>query len=356
VFKIPPDRRGPSRPKRGSAEPEVPGEWQTLSVTEELTPTAVADVLGEPWLAETIDLAPDEEGVVVATLVSNRSPEPTERAMLHVHGFSDYFFHTEYGEWWLARGHSAYGLDLRKYGRSQRPHQTPTYVADLDTYFEDLDAAWERVTARDGHTKVVLSAHSTGGLIVSLWAHERKPKELAGLLLNSPWLDLQGKPALRTPLATMAIDRIGRVQPMRVLARDVDGFYPRSLHRDHDGEWDFSLDWKPLGSYPVRFGWLRAIRAGHARVHRGLDVQAPVLVLSSTRSSVPRQMDEDVHTADIVLDVKQIKRWASSLGRHVTYVAIPKAIHDVVLSRKPARDQAYDEIGRWLTTYVAPGS
>lgn len=323
-------------------------------MTDELAPTAVADVLGEPWLAETIDLLPDEEGAVVATLVSQRAAEPTERAMLHVHGFSDYFFHTEYGAWWLARGHSAYGLDLRKYGRSIRPHQTPTYVADLETYFEELDAAWERITVRDGHTQVVLSAHSTGGLIVSLWADARKPDHLAGLLLNSPWLDLQGKPAMRTPLATMAIDRIGRIQPMRELGRDVNGFYPRSLHRDHEGEWDFSLDWKPLGSYPVRFGWLRAIRAGHARIHRGLDVRAPVLVLSSDRSAYPRQMDEDVYSADIVLSVKQIKQWASSLGSHVTYAAIPGAVHDVVLSRKPARDRAYDEIDRWLAAYVTP--
>lgn len=321
-------------------------------MTEEQTRKAVADVLGEPWVAETIELTPDDEGEVVATLVHHEAAEPTTRAMLHVHGFSDYFFHTEYAAWWIARGHTPYGLDLRKYGRSIRPHQTPTWTTDLEHYFEDLDAAWERITRRDGHTEVVLSAHSTGGLITSLWADARKPAELAGLVLNSPWLDLQGRATLRTPLANAAIDRIGRLQPRREIGRDVNGFYPRSLHREHEGEWDFSLDWKPLGSYPVRFGWLRAIRAGHARVHRGLDVQAPVLVLSSDKSGFASEMDERVHTRDIVLDVRQIKRWASSIGRHVTYVQVPGAIHDVVLSRKPARDTAYREIERWFTTYV----
>ena len=60
----------------------------------------------------------------------------------------------------------------------------------------------------------------------------------------------------------------------------------------------------------------------------------------------------DVFTHDIVLDVEQIRRWAPALGRHVTYAAIPGALHDVVLSRQPARDQAYDEIERWRTAYV----
>jgi alpha-beta hydrolase superfamily lysophospholipase len=312
----------------------------------------VTDVLGEQWLAETMILEPDFEGEVVATLVSRQTDSPTDRAALHVHGFSDYFFHAEYGEWWVEHGHDMYGLDLRKYGRSLRPHHTATYVADLEEYFEDLDAAWERITVRDGHRSVVVSAHSTGGLIVSLWADARKPPELAGLVLNSPWLDLQGKAWMRSLPANAALDRIGRRQPMREFRREVQGFYTRSLHREHEGEWEFDLAWKPVGSFPVRFGWLRAIRQGHARLHRGLGVTAPVLVLSSDRSSAPTQMCDDVHCTDIVLDVRQIRRWSTSIGRHVTYVMVPGAVHDVVLSRPEARAYAYDQLERWLAAYL----
>ncbi len=310
------------------------------------------DILGDPWLAETIDLPPDDEGPVVATLVTRRHTPPSGRAMLHVHGFADYFFQAAYGEWWLARGYDAYALDLRKYGRSIRPHQTPTFVTHLDAYFVELDQAWERITQRDGHTDVILSGHSTGGLIVALWADSRRPEELAGVVLNSPWLDLQGAAWMRTSVAGLAIDRIGRLQPMREFKREVKGFYARSLHRDHEGEWDFDLTWKPLESFPVRLGWLRAIRDGHARVHRGLDIAAPVLVLTSARSAYPSEMGDDVHAHDIVLDVEQIRRWAGSLGKHVTSVAVPGARHDVILSRAEARTRAYDEIERWLTTYV----
>jgi alpha-beta hydrolase superfamily lysophospholipase len=121
------------------------------------------DLLGEPYVAETIELPPDDEGDVVATLVSRRTTAPTHRAVLHVHGFNDYFFQTVAADFWVERGYDFYALDLRKYGRSLRPHQTPNFVTDLADYFVELDLALERVRERDGHTEVVVSAHSTGG-------------------------------------------------------------------------------------------------------------------------------------------------------------------------------------------------
>jgi alpha-beta hydrolase superfamily lysophospholipase len=313
------------------------------------------DVLGAPWVAETIGLPPDEEGPVVATLVSRRAERPTGRAVLHVHGFADYFIHTEYAAWWLARGYDFYALDLRKYGRSLRPHQTATYVDDLRTYYAELDLAWWRITERDGHAapgSVVVSAHSTGGLTAALWADERQHASLAGVVLNSPWLDLQGAAWLRSAAAGRVLDRRGRRQPLKELSRDVSGIYGRSLHRDHAGEWDYDLTWKPIESFPVRYGWLRAVRRGHAAVHAGLSVLAPVLVLSSAATTRPPQMHDDVHTHDIVLDVPQIRQWSTSLGPHVTYVAVDGARHDVVLSLPHVRAVVYDELDRWVTAYV----
>ncbi|MFC4784970.1 alpha/beta hydrolase [Nocardioides sp. MAHUQ-72] len=313
----------------------------------------VTDVLGEPYLAETMEFPPDDEGAVVATLVSRAAGTPTTRAVLHVHGFADYFFQTGYAEWWNARGYDFYAVDLRKYGRSIRPHQTPNYITDLRDYFPDLDATWSRITNRDGHDHVVLSAHSTGGLVLSLWAHERGGDldALGGMVLNSPWLDLQGSALLRT-VGTTVIKQLGRRRPRREIPRRVDGLYARSLHRDHDGEWEFDLSWKPLKSWPVFAGWLAAIRHGHAELHRGLDVRCPVLVLSSDRSTLPSAMGDDVHSHDIVLDVEHIRRWSTAIGRHVTYAAVPGARHDVVLSLPGPRAAAYDEISRWHTAYV----
>ena len=308
------------------------------------------DVLGEPYTVETIELADDFEGTVVATLVKRPADGDAKGAVLYVHGFSDYFFQKEYAEWWTARGYDFYGLDLRKYGRSLREHQSGTYVGDLAEYFDEIDAAWELITQRDGHSRVMLSAHSTGGLTVSLWADERQPEALVGMVLNSPWLDLQGSFLAREVL-TPVVRKVGHRVPLRELGRDVSGLYPKSLHVEHDGEWEFDLRLKPIGSYPIRLGWLKAIRDGHARLHRGLDVKVPVLVLSSDRSSKPAEMGEDVHSTDIVLDVRQIRRWSTAIGTHVTYVAVPGAKHDVILSRPDVRKLAYAEMERWLVAY-----
>ncbi len=313
--------------------------------------TVDTDVLGAPYTAETIRFPPDDEGPVVATLVHRPAAEPTTRAVLHVHGFADYFFQTAYAEWWNARGYDFYAIDLRKYGRSLREHQTPNYVADLAEYYPDLDSAWHRITVRDGHDHVVATAHSTGGLTLPLWADVRRPAELAGMILNSPWFDMHGHLLVRTA-GTVAVKRLGGRHPKREMRRNVTGFYARSLHRDHEGEWEFDLAWKPLQSWPVYAGWLRAIRHGHARLHVGLDLGCPALVLSSGASAQPPEMGDAVHRHDVVLDVRQIRRWAPSLGRHVTVVAVQDARHDVVLSLPEVRERVYDEMARWLTAYV----
>jgi alpha-beta hydrolase superfamily lysophospholipase len=315
--------------------------------------TDARDILGPPYTAETLELPDDDEGQVIATLVQRPVGRRTKKAALHVHGYADYFFQTAYAEWWTERGYDFYALDLRKYGRSILPHQTPNYIADLAHYHPELDLAWDRVTS--DHRHVVLSGHSTGGLIVPLWAQARgregRSIEARGIVLNAPWLDLQGRAWIRLGL-TPVVQQVAKRQPMRIIPRTVTGLYARSLHRDHEGEWDFDLAWKPIESWPAYAGWLAAVRRGQATLHRGLDLAFPALVLSSARSTVPTELGEDVHSTDIVLDVEQIRRWSSSMGRHVTYVGIEGARHDVFLSREAPRTEAFDELGRWLTTYV----
>ncbi len=308
------------------------------------------DVLGEPYLAETIELPDDDEGTVVATLVSRRAEAPTGRAVLHVHGFADYFFQTPVADYWVARGYDFYALDLRKYGRSLRPHQTPNFVTDLAHYYAELDEAFRRITVRDQHDHLLVSAHSTGGLVTPLWVHDHEVP-VAGMVLNSPFLDLHGNLLMRTA-GTKAIDQVGARRPYLTIPRDVSGFYAMSLHQDHHGEWPFDLAWKPLESWPVFAGWLRAIRRGHARVHRGLDLSVPVLVLTSAATGHPKTFDESCTSTDIVLDVLQIRKWAHKLSGHVTLVKIPGALHDVTMSRREVRGHAFDEITAWHDAYL----
>ena len=202
-------------------------------------PGQVDEILGPPYFAETIDFAEDEQGPVVTTLVHRRAERPTTKAVLYVHGFNDYFFNKEYADWWVGRGYDFYAIDLRRYGRSMREWQTPNFVTDIREYFDDVDAAWGRITDRDGHDHVVATAHSTGGLTLSLWADEGAP-HLKGVALNSPWLDMRGSILMRTA-GTAMVRGLGGRRPMREIPREIRTVYGESLHRDYGGEWDYDL-------------------------------------------------------------------------------------------------------------------
>lgn len=294
----------------------------------------------------------DDEGPVVATLVHHavRRERPARAAVLYVHGYCDYFFQTATAEFFSARGFDFYALDLRKHGRSLLPHQTPNFCRSLREYDEDLAAAWEVLVEEGGRDRVVLCGHSTGGLVAALWAARRSATGEPGpaaVLLNSPWLDLQGSLVVRT-LGTQAVHAWGRWRPLAVVPRGVSGVYGETLHRGHHGEWVFDLAWKPMASFPVRAGWLGAVLAGQRQVKAGIDVGAPVLVLCSAHSLAAERWTEEAARADTVLDVERIARWSPRLGTDVTLVRVDGAVHDVFLSARPVREVAYDHVERWL--------
>ncbi len=309
------------------------------------------DVLGAPYTSETLELPDDYEGAVVATLVRRATDHNQPRgAVLHVHGYCDYFFQVAQADFFCALGYDHYAIDLRKHGRSLLPHQTPNFCLDLAEYDAELDQALSLMRERDGHQRIVISGHSTGGLIASLWAARRAaegPRVSDALVLNSPWLDLQGPFYVRMP-GTEAVNRLAQRRPYAVVPRAVTGVYSEVLHKDLRGEWDYEVAWKPMESFPVRAGWLRAVRQGHRQVHRGVDVGAPVLTVCSTTSRSQQTWTEEAARADTVLDVRQIAKWSHQLGRDVTVVRVDGAIHDVFCSRKDIRDEAFGHVERWL--------
>lgn len=83
-----------------------------------------ADILGEGYESRTIELLDDAEGPCVATLVRARPPASARMTVLYLHGRNDYFFQTEMAQRLSDAGAAFYALDMRKYGRSLRPHQT----------------------------------------------------------------------------------------------------------------------------------------------------------------------------------------------------------------------------------------
>ncbi|MEV6136953.1 alpha/beta hydrolase [Nocardia sp. NPDC051990] len=327
------------------------------------------DVLGAGYQQRALPLGPDPdgEGEAVATLVrytpdteaaasdrlrvagNNTVAEP---AVLYVHGFTDYFFQQHLAEHFAGREHRFYALDLRKCGRSLRDGQTPHYVTDLAAYDAELNESL-RIVREETGDNVLVVAHSTGGLIVSLWldrlnkAKGTAESGIVGLVLNSPWFDLQGPSYYRT-IGTPVIKMLGRFRSMVELPGNKISSYGDSLHRSVAGEWDYNLDWKPLAGFPVRLGWLRAIRNGHAKLQAGLSVGVPALILRSRITKFARKYGPAIDVADAVLDVRQIQRWSGCLGDRTNIVPIDGARHDVFLSSAEPLAKAFAELDSWL--------
>ncbi len=315
------------------------------------------DVLGDGYEQQVLELGddPDGQGQIVGTLVRREAPEKPTGAVLYVHGFTDYFFQTALADFFTDRGFAFFALDLRKCGRSGRPGQTPHYVSDLSYYFDaELSRAMAAVRHETGDAPVLLAGHSTGGLVLSLWLDRlnagpggAKGAGISGLVLNSPFLDLQGKPWMRS-WGTQLFRVMAKIRPLEPLKLPPGNGYGSSLHVSEHGEWDYDLDWKPIGGFPITFGWINAIRRGHARLHKGLDVGVPSLVLRSTRSSSAPVWTPEVDELDAVLDTRQISRWSGCIGNEVTAVPITRARHDVFLSNDEPRAEAYRVLDRWL--------
>ncbi|WP_377267338.1 alpha/beta hydrolase [Peterkaempfera sp. SMS 1(5)a] len=315
------------------------------------------DILGAPYEAVDLPLAADDEGEVLATLVRRRAAAEgatgPRRAVLYVHGFVDYFFQTHLADFYVERGYDFYALDLRKYGRSLRPHHSPNFVRRLDAYDEELDEAVRIIRAVDGHDQLLVNGHSTGGLVTALWAHRRAGQGLVdGLFLNSPFLSMPAALLVRT-LGAPALDALGRLAGTRKLPMPPAPHYVHSLHRDFRGSWDFDLALKPAEGFGVYAGWLAAIQQGHRQVRRGLAIDCPVLLMASTASTLTAtRWDAALHTTDGVLRADDIAALAPRLGRHITTVRIADGVHDLVLSGESARKQVFQELDRWLTAYL----
>ncbi len=364
MVKLPFDRLNPS-PGVGEEVTDEPVATLSAEPGKDVAPAGATDVvLAEwgPWRPDILDgyqareitlkgvaLMPDEgEGALCATLVRRNTPPRHDRAVLYVHGWNDYFFQTHLADEWDALGYDFYAIDLRRYGRSLHDNELPGYIDDLSDYDVELDAAVSRL--RRHHRKVVVMAHSTGGLIAALWAG-RHPGLISGLVLNSPWIELQGSAMMRaiaSPLMkTLATRRATWAIPMAD-----SGVYFRMLHSSADGEWSYDTALKRNPSNPVRPGWLSAILQGQERVAAGLNIDVPVLMMISARSNFKRGWNEEMTKADVVLDVDRLAERAPQLGWHVTLVRIGDAMHDIVLSPEPVRAQFFDQLRRWEAAYL----
>lgn len=296
---------------------------------------------------QTIPLQPDKEGEVVATLISHKRSKEFSQAVLLIHGYVDYFFQDHVAEYIINQGFGFYALDLRKYGRSLLPHQTPNMVWKISEYFEEIGIAVKQI--KQDHDYLILMGHSTGGLTAPLFVAEAPEGNLVdALALNSPFFQMNYPKILRKT-AIPFLAWVGRKLPKINIALKLSKLYGKSLHKTYMGDWDYNLDWKPIEGYDIPAGWVNAIFQAQKRLRKGLYLNIPTLVIHSERSvNHIFKWNDDMHYADAVLDVSSMRKFAPRISKKLKRVEIDGAKHDVFLSKDPIRQKALAVLGAWL--------
>ncbi len=307
-----------------------------------------ADVLGEGYEQFTINLPDDYDGKVTTTLVRKKATQETNKAVLYIHGFIDYFFQKEMADQFNQHGYDFYALDLRKYGRSHLPHQKYYYVLNLNEYDEEITTALN-IIGQEGHDSVVLSGHSTGGLITTLYtAHHPNHPLIKALWCNSPFYDFN-MPAWKKKIALPKLSVLGEKLPRLKFPSELNKWYTTSLHKDLKGEWDFNLEWKKKTYPKVYLSFVRTIFEAQKEIHAGVKINVPALIMHSHKTTNPKKFNQDAQTTDVILEVKDIIKYGNKIQGDVNVMTIQNGLHDLVLSAPDVRANVYQQLFQWLT-------
>jgi alpha-beta hydrolase superfamily lysophospholipase len=312
--------------------------------------------LGADFRARTFSFA-GPKTQVHTTLIHHTGNPTATKAILYVHGYTDYFFQTGLAEHFVDLGYRFYALDLQGYGRSIRPSTPPNWCESIEQYGQDLDIALATIK-QDGADQVIILGHSTGGLVVSTYlaqpyaltereSHYNKafPK-VVGLMLNSPFLALPFPPAVLN-FVSWPVRILVSLLPFSYLRAKKINIYSKSLHTIYGGEWDYRLDWKPSQGFDLSFHWLREVIVAQRNLaNQRLNI--PTLMCHSEISTIGKRTVKEIQQGDGVLDVNSMQQAAKKTFAHLTQVSIPQGFHDLYLSHQPARTAYLSAMTQWL--------
>lgn len=308
------------------------------------------DILNNGYEMQTIDMPDDYSGKVRCTVVRKQPTcqvdDDDKTAILYLHGFNDYFFQRDLGDSIVAHGYGFYALELRKYGRSLLPGQRMFEVRNIEEYFRDIDTALD-VIVSDGYDCVVFIGHSTGGLTLCsyLWNRQSESPLVKGLILNSPFLDMNLSGFQENILIPLV-----SVLPFKdiEISQGDSRAYAESLLKKYHGEWDYDTRWKLEISPDVTIGWISAIHRAQSLVQEGGGIGIPILLMHSDKSVGGDNWTPDYNRGDGVLDVADISRYGRQLGPRVSELVVVDGMHDLILSQPNVRRLVYAKMFHWL--------
>lgn len=314
-----------------------------LAITAQWMP----DMLGDGYEMRYVDHPDDYNGPVRSTVIRKTSSCNSDKAILYVHGYNDYFFQNEMGDRFVDSCINFYAVDLRRYGRSITDMDTRFQVRDIREYFADIDSAFS-VMRSDGIHEAVLMGHSTGGLIVSLYMDRQPDPMVSAIILNSPFLEWNMNGFMRK-VAVPIVGCVGTLFPKLSLSQGQSTAYAESLLKNHHGEWTYNTDWKTFYPLKVQASWIRAIDNAHAELQNGARISVPILLMHSDNSVKGSEWAPDFQHGDAVLNVDDISKYGCRLGLEVTELTINGGLHDLVLSEMPVRNSVYKKMLEWLS-------
>jgi len=322
------------------------------------------DLLGADFRARTFAF-PGPKSSVHTTLINHLGNPNVKRAILYVHGYTDYFFQTGLADYFIDQNYRFYAVDLQGYGRSIRPSTPPNWCDSIEQYGQDLDIALITMK-QEGVDEVIILAHSTGGLIVSTYlAQPYAPNEreshyqkdfpnIIGLILNSPFLALPFPPAVLNRVS-WPIRMLVSLLPFSYFRAKKISIYAKSIHTKFGGQWDYRLDWKPAEGFPLAFKSLKEVILAQRNLAKQR-LSIPTLMCHATKTTIGKLTVEETQQGDGVLDVDSMLEAAQKTFRNLTTAAIDNGYHDLYLSKPEAQRDYLDSIHDWLTKFHVPNT
>ena len=253
---------------------------------------------------------------------------PEARAtLLFVHGYADHV--GRYGhvfDWFVERGYSCAGVDLRGHGRSVGRRG---YINAFDEYIDDLEAMVNLLVEKQPDQKLILVGHSMGGLVVLTYLL-RHPEGIEGAVLSSPFMGL----ALRVPPAKEMLGKLmSHVWPSLALASGI-----ASSDLTHDEEIAKAYDTDPLVNKKATARWFtEALKAQRSTIGDAGQVQTPTLVLQAGE--------------DRVVDAETTRHLFELLGStDKEWKSYDRFFHEIF--NETDRTRPFEDIADWLAKHV----
>jgi alpha-beta hydrolase superfamily lysophospholipase len=276
--------------------------------------------------------------------------ESPRAAALHVHGYNDYFYQRELADWFTSQGLAFYAVDMRRSGRSLRPGEHPHDMDDLTEQGDDIQAAVDAIAELHPGLPLIVHSHSTGALAAAIWAADRAPASLAGLILNSPLFGLQMTG--RDRAAVKVLPALVKLRPAMVVG-DRPAIYAKHLHVSGGGPAEFDIAWKTPAGVPARVRWAGAVNRGWARIAAGLPIPVPTLVAHSDSCGPETDDNPRIMEQDVVIDTEAIVRAIPKLGPNVRELVVAGGIHDLTQSAPGPRGVYYDGVAAFMNEVLA---